>query len=100
MKVVKESLNEKFQEKSDPIRDLAIGIPEHSYAVFTSDSQPIDVVEAIEDALEQFGIYITADPTVDVNEQDVYAFIFSKKELTKGEIDRIVEQRDEYGLDD
>jgi len=100
MKKIKEQLYEKFAEKSDPIKDMGIGIPEHVYAVVAGDWDATETANQIANSLKMLGIYMTEDPTVDLDESGVHAFIFSKKKLSKAEIERIVEQKDEYGLDD
>jgi len=98
-KYIDDILNEKFTDKSDPIQDMGIGIPKHKYAIIGWDWGPDHVVQTFKNSLAELGIYVTEDPTVDAEDSGVYAYILSKKKLTKEEINRIVEQRDEYGLD-
>jgi len=89
-----------FTEDGDPIKDLGIGIPDHSYATIGWDWEPDMVADAFASALEKFGIHVTQDFQALEKNDEIHAFILSKKKLTKAEINRIAEQREEYGIDD
>jgi len=92
-------INEKFEENTDPVKDMGIGIPEHTYVSIGWDWEPDMVVGAFESALQEFGIHVTQDFEALEKNDEIHAFILSKKKLSKEEIDRIAEQRDEYGID-
>ena len=78
-KLVKEHLNEKFKEKSDPIDDMGIGIPKYSVVSFDWSEEPAVIIERFKDALDAFGLYITYDPRSDGTDQ--YTVFITEKPL-------------------
>jgi len=101
-RLVSEYLNEKFEENTNPIEDLGIGIPEHSYVMHDWNASTEEIAIDFAKALRKFGIYVTVDPRGEGT--DEHMFILSKKRLSNEEIKRIIitdgDETGFYGEDD
>ena len=63
--------------------------------VFVMNDYMDGFVGSIQDALENFGLFIYADPTV--NSTDVYGFVISNEKLTDEQIEKMCQENYENG---
>jgi hypothetical protein len=90
MKLVKENINEKFKEQSDPIKSMGIGRPDYSVALFDWNTTPENMAKQFANALKHFGITVTLDPLSEGG--DMYVYILSDRKLTPRQLKQVAKE--------